>query len=39
MGSTINNDVEAFVKFNYFHKEQSKKWIPARQKVLSSPEL
>lgn len=21
-----NNDVEAFVKYNYFHKEQSKKW-------------
>ena len=21
-----NNDVEAYVKFNYFHKEQSKKW-------------
>jgi len=21
-----NNEVEAFVKFNYFHKEQSKKW-------------
>jgi hypothetical protein len=21
-----NNDVEAFVKYQYFHKEQSKKW-------------
>jgi len=21
-----NNDIEAFVKYNYFHKEQSKKW-------------
>lgn len=28
-----NNDIEAYVKFNYFHKEQSQKWKENPQKI------
>jgi len=36
------NDVEAFVKYNYFHKEQkqlNKKWLPINLYSLSSTKL